>query len=220
MQSWKNNGKGIHIHCPEGAVPKDGPSAGAAITTAIYSLLNNIKIKHDIGITGEISLDGKVTAIGGLDLKILGGVKAGIKEFIFPVENLEDFEKLDAKFKEKIVGIHFYPVSDLQEVFNIILDYSRKINVDGLLIIEVIKRDQQYVSGFARIKPFLLGKARSIMSDIMLPYNDLLVRCHTDGFMAIQELDIKTGDQLGDLVYEGNNNVIISACNQIQYLLP
>jgi hypothetical protein len=58
------------------------------------------------------------------------------------------------------------------------------------------------------------------MSDIMLPYNDLLVRCHTDGFMAIQELDIKTGDQLGDLVYEGNNNVIISACNQIQYLLP
>ena len=91
---------------------------------------------------------------------------------------------------------------------------------DDKTIIEVIKRDQQYVSGFARIKPFLLGKARSIMSDIMLPYNDLLVRCHTDGFMAIQELDIKTGDQLGDLVYEGNNNVIISACNQIQYLSP
>ena len=124
MQSWKNNGKGIHIHCPEGAVPKDGPSAGAAITTAIYSLLNNIKIKHDIGITGEISLDGKITAIGGLDLKILGGIKAGIKEFIFPLENLEDFDKLDAKFKEKITGIQFYPVSDLQEVFNIILDYD------------------------------------------------------------------------------------------------
>ena len=74
---------------------------------------------------------------------------------------------------------------------------------DGLLIIEVIKRDKQYVSGFARIKPFLLGKARSIMSEIMLPHNDLLVRCHTDGFMSTKELDIKIGDQLGDLVYEG-----------------
>jgi hypothetical protein len=88
---------------------------------------------------------------------------------------------------------------------------------DGKTIIEIIKRDNQYVSGFSRIKPFLLGKARSIMSDIMLPYNDLLVRCHTDGFMSTQELDIKIGDQLGDLVYEGNSNVIISACNQIQY---
>jgi hypothetical protein len=88
---------------------------------------------------------------------------------------------------------------------------------DGKTIIEIIKRDNQYVSGFSRIKPFLLGKARNIMSDIMLPYNDLLVRCHTDGFMSTQELDIKIGDQLGDLVYEGNSNVIISACNQIQY---
>jgi ATP-dependent Lon protease len=75
---------GIHIHCPEGAVPKDGPSAGTAITTVIYSLLNNKKIKSNIAITGEISLDGCVTEIGGLDLKILGGLKAGVNEFLFP----------------------------------------------------------------------------------------------------------------------------------------
>ena len=86
------------------------------------------------------------------------------------------------------------------------------------MIIEVVKRDKQYMTGFARIKPFLLGKARSIMSEIMIPHNDLLVRCHTDGFWSTQELDIKTGDQLGDLVYEGHYNVTIHACNQIEYL--
>ena len=86
---------------------------------------------------------------------------------------------------------------------------------DGLTIIEVIKRHQQYVSGFARIKPFLMGKARSIMADIMSPYNDVLVRCHTDGFYATEELNIKIGDELGDLVYEGHDIVQISACNQI-----
>jgi ATP-dependent Lon protease len=70
---------GVHIHCPEGAVPKDGPSAGTAITTAIYSMFNNKKIKYNIAITGEISFDGNVTEIGGLDLKILGAIKAGVK---------------------------------------------------------------------------------------------------------------------------------------------
>ena len=79
--------QGIHIHCPEGATPKDGPSAGTAITTVIYSLLNNKKIKNNIAITGEINLQGKVTAIGGLDLKILGGIAAGVTEFIFPKDN-------------------------------------------------------------------------------------------------------------------------------------
>ena len=73
------NINGLHIHCPEGSVPKDGPSAGTAITTAIYSILNDIKIKHDIAITGEISFDGNITEIGGLDLKILGAIKAGVK---------------------------------------------------------------------------------------------------------------------------------------------
>ena len=66
--------QGIHIHVPEGATPKDGPSAGTAITVALYSLLTNKKIKHDVAITGEMCLQGKVTAIGGLDLKILGGI--------------------------------------------------------------------------------------------------------------------------------------------------
>jgi ATP-dependent Lon protease len=78
LYNQKNSNKsGIHIHCPEGSVPKDGPSAGAAITSVIYSILNNKKIKHLIAMTGEISLDGKVTEIGGLDIKIIGGIKSG-----------------------------------------------------------------------------------------------------------------------------------------------
>ena len=76
--------QGIHIHCPEGGVPKDGPSAGTAITIALYSMFNNKKIKKDFAITGEINLQGRVSAIGGLELKILGGIRAGIKTFIYP----------------------------------------------------------------------------------------------------------------------------------------
>jgi ATP-dependent Lon protease len=89
--------QGIHIHCPEGAVSKDGPSAGAAITVSIYSLLNNKRIKNTIGLTGEITLNGMVTQIGGLDSKVLGGIKGGIKTFLYPGSNqkdLDDFLKI------------------------------------------------------------------------------------------------------------------------------
>ena len=113
---------GIHIHCPEGATPKDGPSAGTAITSLIYSLLNNKKIRNDIAITGEITLQGKVTAIGGLDLKILGGIRSGVKEFLFPKENEKDFNKFMDKYKEKeiIKGIKFNMVEKITDVFKII----------------------------------------------------------------------------------------------------
>jgi len=115
---------GIHIHCPEGAVPKDGPSAGTAITTVIYSLLNNRKIKSNIAITGEISLDGCVTEIGGLDLKILGGIKAGVTEFLFPLENDKDFKKFMDKYKnsELLNNIVFHKVKHINEVFQLVFE--------------------------------------------------------------------------------------------------
>ena len=114
--------QGIHIHCPEGATPKDGPSAGTAITTAIYSMLNHRKIKNTVAITGEITLQGRVTAIGGLTLKILGGIRAGVKEFIFPKENKKAFNKFMEKYKDKDVvqGITFHPVSNISEVLDLV----------------------------------------------------------------------------------------------------
>jgi ATP-dependent Lon protease len=111
--------QGLHIHCPEGGISKDGPSAGTAITIAIYSLLNKKEIKNDIAITGEINLQGEVTAIGGLDVKIIGGIKAGIKTFLYPKANSRDF--LNWKNKNNRLQIYenieFVEVSRIEEVF-------------------------------------------------------------------------------------------------------
>lgn len=123
IKSFKEtNIQGLHVHCPEGAVPKDGPSAGTAITVSIYSVLNKKKIKHDIAITGEINLQGYVTAIGGLDLKILGGIKAGVKEFIYPEENKDDFNDFMEKYRTSNIfkNIRFYPVKHINEVFKLV----------------------------------------------------------------------------------------------------
>ena len=116
--------QGLHIHCPEGSVSKDGPSAGTAITTAIYSLFNNKKIKNNIAITGEINLQGDITAIGGLEMKILGGIRAGIKTFLYPEENKNDFIKIQNKFKEKTIleNIEFVQVKYIKEVFDYVFE--------------------------------------------------------------------------------------------------
>ena len=113
---------GIHIHCPEGAVPKDGPSAGTAITVALYSLINKKKIKNNIAITGEINLQGSITAIGGLEIKILGGIRAGIKEFIYPQENKKSFNEFMEKYKETeyVNGIKFHVVENIEDVLKLV----------------------------------------------------------------------------------------------------
>jgi ATP-dependent Lon protease len=115
---------GLHIHCPDGSTPKDGPSAGAAITTTIYSLFNNLKIKRNIAITGEITLTGNITAIGGLDLKILGGIKAGVNTFLFPKENEKDFNKFMEKYKddELTKDIVFISVEDIHDVLSMVFE--------------------------------------------------------------------------------------------------
>jgi len=114
--------QGLHIHVPEGATPKDGPSAGTAITVVMYSLFANKKIRCDVAITGEMCLQGKVTAIGGLDLKIIGGIRSGVKHFIYPQENEKDFNEFMEIYKNKpiVEGICFHPVSTIQEVFKIV----------------------------------------------------------------------------------------------------
>ena len=118
----KTKSQGLHIHCPEGATPKDGPSAGTAITIALHSLFNSKKIRNDIAITGEITLDGSITAIGGLDLKIMGGIKAGIKHFIYPKENNKDFNLFHEKYCEKIKfdDYKFTQVDSIHDVFDLV----------------------------------------------------------------------------------------------------
>jgi hypothetical protein len=91
-KDWEENKWGLHIHCPEAATPKDGPSAGGAITLAIISRLCNIPINNKVALTGEINLNGEIHAIGGLDIKIDGGKNAGVEKILFPHENLQDLE--------------------------------------------------------------------------------------------------------------------------------
>ena len=116
--------QGLHIHCPEGAVSKDGPSAGTAITMAIFSLFNNKRIKNNIAITGEINLQGEVTAIGGLDSKIVGGIRAGIETFLYPKSNNRDFNEFMNihKDKEFIKNITFIEVENINEVFEYVFE--------------------------------------------------------------------------------------------------
>jgi ATP-dependent Lon protease len=118
----KNKNQGIHIHVPEGATPKDGPSAGTAITMVLFSLFSGKKIKNDVAITGEICLQGRVTAIGGLELKILGGIRAGVKTFIYPQENEKEFIKFMKKYENKssLNNIRFIAVDRIEEVIPLI----------------------------------------------------------------------------------------------------
>lgn len=103
----------IHIHVPEGAVPKDGPSAGITITTALASLLTNRKVSGNIAMTGEVSLRGNVMPIGGLKEKLMAAERAGVKKAFIPKDNIEDLKDIPEEIKEKIEVI---PVTTVKEV--------------------------------------------------------------------------------------------------------
>jgi ATP-dependent Lon protease len=110
---YKN--KDIHIHAPEGAVPKDGPSAGVTMTTALVSALSGLPVRADVAMTGEITLHGKVLPIGGLREKTMAAYKAGIKTVIIPVDNKADLEEVDDVVKE---AIEFIPADKLEKVLD------------------------------------------------------------------------------------------------------
>lgn len=116
---YKN--KDLHIHAPEGAVPKDGPSAGLAITTAIVSELTGIPIKHDIAMTGEISLKGNALPIGGLKEKSMAAYKSGCSSVIIPKDNMKDLSEISNEVKSEI---EFVFVSEFSEVMNIALEFK------------------------------------------------------------------------------------------------
>ena len=116
------NENDIHIHFPEGAISKDGPSAGITITTALISLFKNIAVDKNISMTGEITLRGKVLAIGGLKEKIIGSHRAGIRKIILPIDNKKDLDDIPDDIKKEI---KFIFVEEYKEIFNEIFKGSK-----------------------------------------------------------------------------------------------
>ncbi len=108
----------IHIHVPAGAIPKDGPSAGVTMATALISALSGRAARHDIAMTGEITLRGRVLPIGGLKEKILGAERAGITKVVIPKENAPDVADLPKEVRDKV---EIYPVEELGEVLALTL---------------------------------------------------------------------------------------------------
>jgi len=110
--------KDIHIHVPDGATPKDGPSAGAAMTTALVSALTGIPIRGDVAMTGEITLRGEVTEIGGLKEKLLAALRGGIKTVLIPEENVKDLQEIPENVKN---GLEIVPVRWIDKVLELAL---------------------------------------------------------------------------------------------------
>ena len=121
----------IHIHVPEGAIPKDGPSAGITMATSLASALTQRKVKKNIAMTGEITLRGKVLPVGGIKEKILAAKRAGIKEIILCAENKKNIDEIQDIY---IKGLTFHYVSDIKEVFNIALTNEKVANAIDLSI--------------------------------------------------------------------------------------
>jgi ATP-dependent Lon protease len=105
--------KDIHVHLPEGAVPKDGPSAGIGMVTAIISTLTGIPVRRDVAMTGEVTLRGRALAIGGLKEKLLAALRGGIKKVLIPQENEKDLAEIPASIRD---ALEIVPVSHVDEV--------------------------------------------------------------------------------------------------------
>jgi ATP-dependent Lon protease len=118
-------GREFHVHVPAGAIPKDGPSAGVTIVTAIASLLSGRPVKHTVGMTGEVTLQGRVLPIGGLKQKVLAAHAAGLTDVILPERNAADLEELPQDVRDKM---RFHPVTSVEQVLDIALE------PDGVLL--------------------------------------------------------------------------------------
>jgi ATP-dependent Lon protease len=111
--------RGVHVHVPAGAVPKDGPSAGVTMTTALASLLSGRLVRSDVAMTGEVSLTGRVLPIGGVKQKLLAAHRAGITTVLIPKRNEPDLEDVPEGVREQL---EIHPVSDVREVLELALE--------------------------------------------------------------------------------------------------
>lgn len=130
---WKDVKESVHVHCPEGAVSKDGPSAGTALTVAILSLLTNNPIRSDVALTGEMNLSGEVTAIGGLRSKLYGAKSAGCCLALFPKDNLPSYEQIVRECPDLFDDtFEARPVGTLGEVVAQIMDTYDGVQMDAI----------------------------------------------------------------------------------------
>jgi ATP-dependent Lon protease len=119
-------GRDFHVHVPAGAIPKDGPSAGVTMTTALASLLSGRPVKHTVGMTGEVTLQGRVLPIGGLKQKVLAAHAAGITEVILPERNRGDLDDVPEDVRDQMT---FHPVMTVEEVLERALEPAPKLVV-------------------------------------------------------------------------------------------
>ena len=115
----------FHVHVPAGAIPKDGPSAGVAMTTALASLLSDRPVKHTVGMTGEVTLQGRVLPIGGLKQKVLAAHAAGLREVILPERNRADLDDVPQDVRDEMT---FHPVMTLGEALGFALEPAQVAN--------------------------------------------------------------------------------------------
>jgi ATP-dependent Lon protease len=109
----------VHVHVPAGAMPKDGPSAGVTMLSALVSLFTGIRVRHDVAMTGEITLRGRVLPIGGLKEKVLAAHRAGIKRIVLPERNKADLDEIPEEVKREL---EFFPVGKMEQVIEAALE--------------------------------------------------------------------------------------------------
>jgi ATP-dependent Lon protease len=141
--------KDMHIHVPDGATPKDGPSAGAAMTTSMVSALTGIPVRADVAMTGEITLRGEVTAIGGLKEKLLAALRGGIKTVLIPEENVKDLQEIPDNVKS---GLEIVPVKWIDKVLEIALERQPTALPDEEPVAAVSATPEPAVAGRDSIK--------------------------------------------------------------------
>ncbi|MBH2043087.1 MAG: endopeptidase La [Comamonadaceae bacterium] len=140
----------VHIHVPDGATPKDGPSAGAAMTTAFVSALTGIPVRGDVAMTGEITLRGEVTAIGGLKEKLLAALRGGIKTVLIPEENMKDLQEIPDNVKS---GLEIVPVKWIDKVLEVALERKPVPLTDEEVAVVVASAAEKSAVGAANADP-------------------------------------------------------------------
>jgi ATP-dependent Lon protease len=134
----------LHVHFPEGAIPKDGPSAGIAITTALVSALTQLPVRHDVAMTGEITLRGRVLPIGGLKEKVIAAHRAGVKRVLFPKENERDVEEIPQDVRD---SMELIPVEHADQV----LRQALRLDDAATFLIEPAGYTRDYLGIFEEV---------------------------------------------------------------------